>query len=73
MIGSIEATSTPIVSQSISRQPSHLYRSRLSTNGHPAMRTNEALMSLFEGAADLSHQAPALASAIQRYASRLNC
>jgi hypothetical protein len=28
MIGSIEATSTPIVSQSISRQPSHLYTSR---------------------------------------------
>ena len=28
MIGSIEATSTPIVSQSISRQPSHLYKSR---------------------------------------------
>jgi hypothetical protein len=28
MIASIEATSTPIVSQSISRQPSHLYRSR---------------------------------------------
>ena len=34
MIASIEATSTPIVSQSISRQPSHLYKSGLDRSGH---------------------------------------